>query len=34
MKICIIGTNGHIGYIIDALKKNKDLKLVGVAVRL
>jgi predicted dehydrogenase len=31
MKVCIIGNNGHYGYVIQGVRDNKELKLVGVA---
>ena len=32
MKVCIIGNNGHYGYVIQGIRDNLDLKLVGVAL--
>jgi predicted dehydrogenase len=31
MKICIIGSSGHVGYAINGVKKDKDLKIMGIA---
>jgi predicted dehydrogenase len=31
MKVCIIGNNGHYGYVTQGVCDNKELKLVGVA---
>lgn len=31
MKICIIGSSGHVNYVLEDLKKRPDIKIVGIA---
>ncbi|MCS7202386.1 MAG: Gfo/Idh/MocA family oxidoreductase [Dictyoglomus sp.] len=31
MRICIIGSSGHINYVIEGVKKDKECKIIGVA---
>lgn len=31
MRICIIGSSGHINYVIEGVKKDKDCKIIGVS---